>query len=180
MKKGVCGICLTAGPLTKDHVPPKGTVTPSTVVIRDFAEHFAIPKLPGHPGRHSATFRTICHVCNGDRLGTQYDPALKAACRRVDSWLRANRLGLSLPETMRVDVCPQRVARSIVGHLLASGVTPDTLRHEGGPVMVQAMRTYFLAPDAPLPSEISIFTWPYPSPIRTVIPAFLRSALGKL
>ena len=41
MKKGACVICSKSARLTRDHVPPKGTVPPDPIVVKRLEEHIA-------------------------------------------------------------------------------------------------------------------------------------------
>jgi hypothetical protein len=178
VKNGICSICETGGALTMDHVPPRGIVAPSRLKIASIIEKYGLPKFEGHPGRESAEFRTLCRDCNGKRLGSEFDPALKALARRADSWLRARRLGLSLPGSMTLELVPQRVARSVIGHLLASARVELGKVGSSAPPMSRAMRDYFLSPNQELPASLSIYVWPYIATRQVIIPAFLKAQLG--
>jgi hypothetical protein len=161
-----------------DHVPPRGMVAPSRLMIASIIEKYGFPKVEGHPGRESAEFRTLCRGCNVDRLGSEYDPALKALAKRADSWLRARRMGLSLPKSMTVEMVPQRVARSVIGHLLASARVEPGKTGSNAPPMYRAMRDYFLDQNQELPAAISIYVWPYVAIRQVIIPAFSKAQLG--
>lgn len=178
MKNGICSICETAGPLTMDHVPPRGSVTPSRLTIASIIEKYGFPRVEGHPGRGSASFRTLCRDCNGCLLGAQYDPALMALVKRADSWLRARSLGLSLPKVMTLELTPHRVARSVIGHLLASAKVEPGMTGRDAPPMQRAMRSYFLDPLQELPASVSIYVWPYISTRQVIIPAFSKAQFG--
>jgi hypothetical protein len=113
MKKGVCVICSKSAPLTRDHVPPKGTVPPDPIVVKRLEEHIAASTTKPMPLRvehRSRSFRTLCKRCNVELLGQRYDPALSSLANAVARWLRV-RLdhGLSLPQDITVDALPERV-----------------------------------------------------------------------
>jgi hypothetical protein len=118
-------------------------------------------------------FPTLCEQCNTERLGADYDPALIEISNTVRRIVRVDQSGLlRLPPKIRFPVKVQRVARAVVGHLLA--VLPyqragHSLVHAPFP---DAMRAYFLDPSQPLPKEMNIYYWIYPSNLHVVARGF--------
>jgi len=170
MRKGLCNICGTAGPLTRDHVFPLSTVIMRTLEVHTLAQDLSC--VPSEPqlAHGSVERRTICKRCNSTRLGAQYDPTLKRFEERVASWIRARyKRHLALPSAFRVNLKPNRVIRAIVGHLLAA----ETRSSRSAPLvhapMPDAMRDYFLDETKELPPELEVFCWPYPSNMQVVI-----------
>jgi len=162
MVKGHCGICGEIGQLHRDHVPPKGSASLSRVEIRSLADHMGASVARPRFSDTGVRFKTLCSLCNSTRLGTWYDPELKRISAGVTRWLSASAL-ISLPESLVVSVRAQRVARAVIGHLLAA-VPPDQAGkpHTDAP-MQRALREYFLNPCAALPDRVSIYYWTYPS-----------------
>ena len=70
-------------------------------------------------------------------------------------------LGLQLPAFFSVELKPHRVARAVIGHLLAAEERKDP----AGPIrrgpMPDDMRAYFLDPEAAAPSTLELYVWPY-------------------
>ena len=58
-------------------------------------------------------------------------------------------------------MAPQRVARSVVGHLLAAEVWRGIEELPSDAPFQRTMRAYFMDPHAALPEQLSIFYWPY-------------------
>jgi len=166
-------------------VPPQACEPPSRIERRRLVAHMSrvVREKPKFldDGIH---FPTLCGYCNNTRLGNWYDPALatftKAVARAV--YATSSRT-LVLPEVIAVDARPQRVARSVIGHLLAAecppiehldmpGGDPNLLRHLQSTVrdFHDAMRGYFMDKDAPLPERVSIVYWLYQSPTVVVAP----------
>lgn len=162
-----CSICGEPGELHRDHVPPKGSANLSRVAITTLADHMGTARTRPYFGETGVRFKTLCAYCNSTRLGTWYDPELKRISSAVTRLLSAATV-LSLPEAAVVSVKPQRVARAVVGHLLAA-VPPELAGQPPTDApMPRALREYFLDPCAPLPDTVSIYYWTYPS-VRVVI-----------
>jgi hypothetical protein len=79
---------------------------------------------------------------------------------------------------MTLEMIPQRVARSVVGHLLASAKVEQDKTGSSAPPMHRAMRDYFMNPDHALPISISIYVWPYFATRQVIIPVFAKGRLG--
>lgn len=177
MKKGICAICLSAGPLTDDHIPPRGVTTPAMREVRTISQHLRLPPAPGRPAQPSTTFKTLCVDCNTRLLGREYDPSLRELCERVGVCLRSQTLGLVLPQAVTLTMRPQRVARAVTGHVLAAERRSRTEHDPVRAPMPDAMRTYFLDPSAPLPQSLEVFFWAYPSTQHVIARGI---GLGKL
>jgi hypothetical protein len=89
---GYCNICNKYDKLTRDHVPPKGSITLNPVQMKSLTQWMA-EMAPGRVNMHGGTellakdwhprlsqggvsFRSICADCNNLRLGRRYDPEL--------------------------------------------------------------------------------------------------------
>lgn len=157
-KEGHCNICDDFGPLTEDHVPPKGTL-----LIRQ-ADLFHIIELlnaeaPGSKCkfRHmqsGVNFRSLCGRCNNSLLGAEYDPALIEFSNTVTQFLKT---AVSVPELSMVEVNPGRISRAVIGHLFAVGIE----RRERTP-MLKAAEEFFLSTAVPLSEGVEIYYWVYP------------------
>lgn len=170
MTKGRCRICGEVGSLTRDHVPPKSTVTTDIREARNLTQYLACEERAVRKVQGSVDFPSICGCCNTDRLGREYDPELKAFCERVATWIRARYLhNLTLGPRFKVDCRPQRLLRAIIGHLLA--VEPDAkpwLPLVDAP-MPNSYRQYFLDPTLSPPEELRVYCWPYPSQKQVIM-----------
>ena len=93
-------------------------------------------------------------------VSKNYDPELNKISKDVRMLLKATKT-IWLGQRQYIPVKPQRLARAIVGHLLAGGLSPDN-----SPVKAacpDALREYFLDPMAPLPDKLDIYYWLYRS-----------------
>ena len=118
-KVGRCNICGTDGPLTEDHTPPKGCVRPTTVELHHIHARLQPERVKGRISQNGVKFRTLCGRCNSHFLGAEYDPTLIKFAQDVALVLRQDIL---LPTTVAIRTKPQRLMRSVIGHVWAQGV----------------------------------------------------------
>src|SRR5438128_1702584 len=119
-REGKCNICGESGRLTEDHTPPKSCRGVTGAEMH--ALHLMVAGAPPLRGRHfrnGPSYRTLCAHCNNGLLGAVYDPALAYFCAEVR---RATNTRIALPDEIFVDIQPQLVMRSVLGHLAAMGV----------------------------------------------------------
>lgn len=155
-KNGQCNICGETSVLTEDHSPPKSCVRPKAVQIRHIIGLLADKGIQekGRISQNGIKFKTLCSRCNNKLLGLIYDPALAQFTNQVSQILSSR---LTLPKVMSIRGNPQRIMRSVVGHLAAQGVE----RYLKGPE-TGAIRNSFLDETIPLPENIRIYYWPFP------------------
>ncbi len=172
---GVCNICGQHGALTADHVPPKGASGLSAAELETLVRFVAVDpqRPPSKFHQNGVKFRTLCGDCNNGRLGGQYDPSLIEISKDVSRIVRMNTSGvIAFPPEIKIRTRVHRVARAVVGHLLA--VLPKA--HRGKDLvhghLADAMREYFLDTSKPLPPQMSIYYWIYPSELHVVARGF--------
>lgn len=157
-QQGRCNICGTYGPLTVDHTPPKGWAPSVPMQVMEVME--PLRGSQRHKFRKfndGVRFRSLCERCNRDVLGTQYDPEL---IRFVEAVTALTKTSLHIPGLQFVRVRPQRIMRSVIGHLCAQGVD----RYLKGPDLTVPLRDYMMDPSLPLPEMLSLHYWLYPFP----------------
>jgi len=155
-KVGPCNICGTTGPLTEDHIPPKGASRLSQVAMMNIVDLLSVQR-PNKSTRYSqdgVKYRTLCKKCNNERLGRGYDPTLIALVNDVRAYLNST---LHLPTQLRAKTKPNRLVRCVVGHLLAHGVG----EHRAG-TMIDRLTDYFLDESLSFPEELKLYYWVYP------------------
>lgn len=164
--KGRCLICGALGPLTRDHVPPQSVVPPQHVEVRRLLSRVSDGVEMNEPARRqfpSPSFPTLCKQCNGTQLGSEYDPYLAAFANAFRSWVNtAYNIGLTLPSSFRITLKPHRIARAVIGHLLATEERRDRAAPLNDAPVLDGMRRYFLNPSAVL-TNAELYVWPYPS-----------------
>ena len=153
---GHCNICGNFGKLTEDHTPPKGCIKIKQVELHHILMHLDVEQ-PSHKGRISQNgvkFRTLCGKCNNDYLGINYDPSFISFVNQIGLFLKTT---ISIPGYMKAKIKPQRVMRSLLGHISAQGVGRY---HQGA--ASNEIQSYFLNEEESLPERIKIYFWAYP------------------
>jgi hypothetical protein len=87
-------------------------------------------------------------------LGSQYDPALADFCLQVRSYANST---LHLRDVIAIEIQPQAVMRSVLGHMAAQGAG----RYRKGAI-TEPLRDYILDADRALPAQIRMYFWLYP------------------
>lgn len=170
---GDCAICQRRGPLTVDHVPPKGAVRISAVEMTDIINRVsADPKARrAQLSQNGVKFRSLCAHCNNVLLGAGYDLDLIAFTAKVSAILRTS---IALPQITSIRGRPHFILRSIVGHLLGAGMA----MRPSGPFS-EAMAAYVLDPTECMPDELDCYYWPYPYNDQVIIQnASMMEVLG--
>lgn len=153
---GQCNICGIEGKLTEDHSPPKSCVRPTAIKVRHIVSLLADQGVEerGRISQNGLKFRTLCHRCNNELLGLNYDPALAEFTNRVSHVLSSS---MRLPPVISVLGKPRLIIRAVFGHLAAQGVG----RYLKGPE-TEVLRDAFLDPSKRIPAHIRFYYWPFP------------------
>lgn len=155
-KMGPCNICGKHRPLTEDHIPPKGVSRLKQVAMMNIVDLLCIQR-PSKSTRFSqdgVKYRTLCGKCNSELLGLNYDPALVTLANNVRTYLDS---ALHLPAETGFKTKPNRLVRSVVGHLLAHGIG----EHRNG-LIIGRLTDYVLDDCLPFPEELKLYYWVYP------------------
>ena len=172
--QGYCQICGLYGPLTEDHVPPRGASLLSSVEIRTLHQALDVSSAdkPAY-SQNGVKFRTICSHCNNVKLGAKYDPDLVSLCNEVSTYLRAVvETGLYVGQKKKFLTKPQRVAKAVVGHLLAGCIPEDYQQPPLSAPVPDALRNYFLNENNGFPANMNIYYWLHPSKRQIIMNYF--------
>lgn len=153
---GPCNICGNHGPLTEDHIPPKGVSRLGQMAMMNIVDLLSVQR-PSKSTRYfqnGVKYRTLCQKCNNELLGHEYDPTLVSACKDVRAYLESR---LYLPPEIQIQAKPNRLVRSIVGHILAHGIE----EHRNGE-MIEELTDYFLDNNQTFPKRLRLYYWVYP------------------
>lgn len=155
-QNGTCNICGAFGKLTEDHTPPKGSVRVTQVEMNNLVELLAAepPGLRGRVSQNGAKYRTLCKRCNNEKLGLNYDPEFNRFVNAVGAYVNS---AIALPKQMSVTAKPHKVARALIGHLMAQRVDG----YKKGP-NTEDIRDWFLDDQRPMPDYMKIYYWVYP------------------
>lgn len=169
-KNGYCHICGNFSKLTRDHVPPKGCIKIGEVELRSLLGHYSETQAKPSFSQSGLNFRTICAKCNNDDLGIDYDPNLIEMANHIGRYLKAEKnINLSIPRQTNIKIKPQRVARAVVGHLLAFANPKRLHKPPASTPYHDTLREYFLNPHLQLPENIDIYFWVYPAHLHVLI-----------
>ena len=154
--EGICNICGEFGRLTEDHTPPKGCIRISKVEMKHVVDYFHTDKsvTKGRISQNGVKYKTLCPRCNNVLLGANYDKALISFVNTTGNYIKSP---IHLPKNMSVNGQPQKIMRSILGHLAAQGVD----RYQKGPDTIP-LRDYFIDETLPLPENANFYYWIYP------------------
>ena len=161
---GICGICKTIGPLTKDHVPIQSVMPNELLELTTLPEY--LNKDLGLMAKRRRSFRapkypTLCRRCNNDLLGARYDLEMKSFSRDVMNGLRAHAKKIIMPRGLPIKTKPMWLARAIIGHLLAAETRNDPNELIGAGNIYESMRSFFLDENSPWPQNLYFALWPY-------------------
>lgn len=155
-KRGICNICGEDGILTEDHTPPKGSVRITQVEMKHIAALLSAEP-HGNRGRVSQNgvkYRTLCGRCNNDVLGANYDLEFNRFVNSVGSFINTD---IALPPVMHIKAKPQKVIRSLIGHLMAQRVDGYKKGEH-----TEELRDWFLDESQPMPDYLKVYYWVYP------------------
>jgi hypothetical protein len=183
--RGYCNLCNQLRELTRDHVPPQGSVNLRRAELRPLLDRmepeantpqtaFFANMPPGRPRRilqNGPHYRSICGDCNNRLLGSRYDPEIKRISEEAGRCVKATSKGLILPDQLKVSVRTHFLMRGIIGHLLAAREPeePPAPSPQNQSGFYESLRKYFLDESLPLPSDVTFFYWTYPSRDAVVV-----------
>ena len=177
-KVGFCAICGYKRPLSRDHVPPKGCNNLNDVEIMALLPSENSAKV-GTTSQGGAHYRTLCGTCNNTLLGIHYDPALIDLSNAITGLaLGAKRREIALPQIIYPFIKPQRIARSVVGHVLAGLAVEETTQGLFSSPISDSLRSYFLNEAAGFPENLEIYYWVYPSRRQVLIKNISKSLIN--
>jgi hypothetical protein len=179
-KEGYCNICRQYSQLTRDHIPPQGCIRPTLVELRTLVQYLSEPNERPTSSQSGLNILSICGNCNNNLLGTEYDPELIKVSKQVSGLMRVQQdLGLSLPGKIDLSVKPQRLIRSVVGHVLAGELPIPEVFPISAP-FPDALRNYFLDQSSSLPEKIEVYYWVYPSNKQIIVNSLaIGSTMGE-
>lgn len=173
--RGRCVICSAAGRLTNDHVPPRSVSPPTPLELVRFgsAGEFGRTATLARRGFQAATFPSLCRVCNTDRLGGEYDPTLAQLAADVRRWVAVTMdLDIQISSDIEATTQPFRLARSVIGHLLAAEERKDPSAMPPQGTLTTSLREFFLDETAPWPEGMYLYTWLYPAKNQIIVRGF--------
>lgn len=164
-----CNICGRYELLTYDHVPPAGCLEVKHANVRSIIDRLTSVSENEERSRKYKNyqrgfgFETLCADCNNRILGNLYDPHLINFVKIIRNHVTS---GHNIPFEISIDCCPQKIIRSVLGHLSAVGENSKTDKQE-------IIRRYILDPNKNLTSAISVYYWFYPFRANVILKNFV-------
>lgn len=172
-KTGYCNICNSYENLTCDHIPPKGCVIPQKVELISLQKHLSVDIdeniIKPTYSQNGLNYRSICGTCNNKLLGTNYDPELIKTTNQVANILKLNdESGIILPKQASIEIKPQKLARAVIGHILAGKIPRKNISTQSHPYKT-LLKKFLLDTDEDFSDDLEIYYWIYPSNKQVVI-----------
>lgn len=167
-KYSKCNICLKEAEMTFDHIPPQGSIEIQPVEQENIFHRLTQNQRKFNLSQNGVKFRTICSVCNNERLGTELDPVLNEFTKSVSLFLKSK---LTFPQYIEIETQPNLLIRAILGHLLAAKINIDDS------VIDKSIRDFVFDYTIPIPNDINIFFWVYPFQEIEIMRDFLMPSI---
>lgn len=165
IREGYCVVCGEHGPLTFDHVPPKGAIS-----IRRVEQYHILEaidekpiKLKGVPSDNGGRFRTVCGKCNGERIGSDNDAEVSRVCRALTSSVKDYFYNFNSPYNLIVTkVDSLKFSRAMIGHILSATSVKECESEPSDSSYFKPLREFVLGDDKALDETHDIYYWFYP------------------
>jgi hypothetical protein len=161
---GYCLICDKHGPLSFDHVPPKGSITITKVEQRHIVEMMGLgaSKVKGVVSMNGSKFKTICHDCNNRLLGGN-DDEIARVCKSLTMKIKDYFQFADNPSTFcYTEVNAKKFARAMIGHILAATSIKECEKEPEYSPYFQPLKDFVLGDDAAIQDTHDIYYWFYP------------------
>ena len=164
IKEGYCLICNEYGVLSKDHVPPKGSISITKIEQKHIGELMGqeAANIKGVRASNGSTFKTICSTCNGDVLGkcdSEISRVYKYLTPLISSYFNGPIL---TPSTLCVDFDAIKYARGMVGHILSATSVNECKNELQDSPYFTPLRKFVLGDDEAINNSHDIYYWFYP------------------
>lgn len=161
---GFCLICGNYSKLTKDHVPPKGSITITKIEQKHIVEFLSTEAkyLKGIASAGGSTFRTICSECNNIKIGAN-DNEISRICSELTQKIKVEPLKYDgTPNTLVIKVDALKYARAMIGHILAATSVKECLQQQNETSYLSPMKHFVLGDDEAISDSHEIYYWFYP------------------
>ena len=148
----ICNICKQNKSLSWDHVPPKDGIDLSDMWVQSRSKAYLTDEQPKIAvSQNGLKFRTICRDCNS--LLAKYDITFRQLLLDVKMFMNSS---LIIPSPIKVTTYPVRIAKCLLGHLLASKTEFCNTMFD------QQISEYLLHDNKCIPDGVRIFFWFFP------------------
>ncbi|MRJ45894.1 metal-binding protein [Idiomarina loihiensis] len=164
IKEGYCLICGKFGALSKDHVPPQGSIQITKVEQKHITELMGDESnsLKGVKAKNGSIFKTICSACNNEILGKN-DSEISRVHKELTVLIRAHFEGpLVTPTMLSLDIDAIRYARAMIGHILAATSVSECRTEPVDAPYLKPLQEFVLGENDAIENTHDIYYWFYP------------------
>ena len=161
---GYCLICGKHGRLSKDHVPPQGSITVTKVEQVHLTEVFGLKTTPvkGIPSMNGSKFRTICRECNMTALG-ENDSEIADVCKSLTRKINHFFVSANSPVShVHTPLDAVKYCRAMVGHILAASSVTECREPSRAVPYFEPMMQFVLGDDLAMVDSHVMFYWFFP------------------
>lgn len=179
---GYCVICGNHGTLSKDHVPPQGSITITKVEQVHLTELYGLNANPvrGIRSMNGSKFRTICRECNMTALGAndgEIADVCKALTRKINHFITTANSPVSHVHT---PVNAVKYCRAMVGHILAATTVNECREPPRESPYFTPLQRFVLGDNHALDDTHDIYYWFFPHRYHQSIKLFNMQNEGNL
>ncbi|HCD2515365.1 chaperonin [Citrobacter freundii] len=159
---GYCVICGNFSKLKKDHVPPQCASKPSPMLQKTIFEYFSNAHVPPIKAKNGTTFRTICHDCNSQLLGSM-DAEIGRVTSEFIKKLNDYFVGKFFHHNyISFEFDAYKFLRAMIGHLLAATSVKDCMLPIVDSPFYTPLRSFVLGKNLDIDTTHNIYYWFYP------------------
>lgn len=182
LSEGYCLICGTFGPLSWDHVPPRGSITITKIEQVHLTEIMGINNNPviGVKSTNGSKFKTICKHCNSSHLGAndqEVARVYKGISEKVKNYfLQAN----SPVNHVYIPLDGVKFCRAMTGHILSATTVKECLQEPMHIPYYAPLQKFVMGDDTAIEETHDFYVWFYPHRRHMSIKMFAFKNLGHI
>lgn len=164
IKEGYCLICGDFGTLSKDHVPPQGSIQITKTEQKHITEIMGDESnsLKGVKANNGSIFKTICTTCNNEILG-ENDSEISRLYKELTTLIRSHFHGpLVTPTMLSVEIDAIKYARAMIGHILAATSVSECHNEPVDAPYFKPLQDFVLGDADAINDTHDIYYWFYP------------------
>jgi len=164
INEGYCLVCGNLGRLSSEHVPPKCAINITKVEQRHITEMMGVNarRIKGVASPNGSKFRTICRVCNNERIGVcdqEVGRVFASLSEKVKAYFEYCDNPYNLVST---EVDSLIFSRAMIGHILAATSVNECRREPKVTPYFTPLQKFVLGDDEAIDDTHEIFYWFYP------------------
>ncbi|MEI7342239.1 chaperonin [Pectobacterium brasiliense] len=164
IENGYCFICKSYGKLTKDHVPPKGSVIITKREQKSISECLGeqYKEINGLKIQRASVFKTICYRCNSEILGkldNHFCNVIKMLSDKVNDHFITKS---NIYNSVHIPFNSHEFTRAMVGHVLSATSITSCMKPIIDNDFFTPLRKFVLGEISTYENTHDIYYWFYP------------------